>query len=141
MVGRELARTAPSKELWGGQACPRPCRPATVPLRGISGRADRGRGPAFSYPQTPARLAGSTQQLQEGRVCRQPSHGTGCRHCVQSAGSSSSLLLAGRAEVLSVHLKVHHSLSSCLTRSQAGSIKPAPLAGKGAKFRKRLLSF
>ena len=120
-MGRELARTAPSEELRGGQACPRPRHPATVPLRGTGGRAKRGRGPAFSYPQTPARLAGSTQQLQEGRVCRRPSHETGCRHSVQPASSSSGLLLAGRAEVLSVHLRVHHSLSSCLTRSQTRS--------------------
>lgn len=141
VVDRELARTALSKELRGGQACPRPRRPAMVPLRGNGGWAERGRGPAFSYPQMPAQPAGSTQQLPEGRVCRRPSHGTGCRPSVQPAVSSSGLLPAGGAEVLSVHLKVHHSLSSRLTRSQTRSIKPATLAGKGAKFRKRLLGF
>ena len=56
-VDRELARTALSEELRGGQARPRPRRPATVPLRGMGGWAERGRGPAFSYPQMPARPA------------------------------------------------------------------------------------
>ena len=49
-VDRELARTALSEELRGSQACLRPRHPATLPLRGTGGWAERGRGPAFSYP-------------------------------------------------------------------------------------------